>query len=212
MKILAHRGYWRETREKNTLSAFERAWARGYGIETDLRDIDRTIVVCHDLPGRGALPFASLLQAYVAHGNSTPLALNIKADGLQHAVSQALRTHHINDYFVFDMSVPDSLSYLRAGMPVFARLSEYEPHTCLRDKASGIWLDAFESDWWHLDMIDRLRAQKRAVAIVSPELHGRGHHGVWQSLQNVAPETTAGLFLCTDFPEDAESFFTEHRA
>jgi hypothetical protein len=212
MRILAHRGYWRETREKNTLSAFEHAWARGYGIETDLRDLDGTIVVCHDLPDRGALPFASLLQAYVDHGNATPLALNIKADGLQQAVAHALRAHHVDDYFVFDMSVPDSLPYLRAGMPVFTRLSEYEPHSRLHDRATGTWLDAFETDWWTLDLIRTLRTQRKTVAIVSPELHGRNHEGTWKKLQELGSEITMGLLLCTDFPEAAERFFATHGA
>lgn len=208
LKILAHRGYWQEAQEKNSLAALERAWASGYGIETDLRDIDGTIVVCHDLPDRGALPFVNLLQAYVVRGKTSPLALNIKADGLQSAVAQALTRCQAVDYFVFDMSVPDSLSYLRAGMPVFARLSEFEPHTLLHDRAAGLWLDAFETEWWSLDLVRALRAQTKKVAIVSPELHGRPHQGVWQALRELAPEIVEGLLLCTDFPEDAERFFT----
>ena len=38
MKIIAHRGYWLEQSEKNTLVAFERAMKCGYGFETDYRD------------------------------------------------------------------------------------------------------------------------------------------------------------------------------
>ena len=208
MKILAHRGYWRDVREKNTLAAFDRAWSGGYGIETDLRDIDGSIVVSHDLPDRGALSFLNFLQAYAARGKATPLALNIKADGLQQAVAHHLSRYNAEDYFFFDMSVPDSLSYLRAGMPVYARLSEYEPHTPLHERAAGVWLDAFEGEWWNLDLVRSLRAQTKAVAIVSPELHGRSHQGVWNALRNLAPSIDAGLLLCTDLPEDAEQFFT----
>lgn len=207
IKILAHRGYWREPREKNTLAAFERAWLAGYGIETDLRDLDGTIVVCHDLPNRGALSFENLLRAYAARGSSTPLALNIKADGLQNAVEHSLANHRVQEYFVFDMSVPDSLSYYRAGMPVFARRSEYEPHTPLHDKAAGVWLDAFETEWWGSDLVRTLQAQAKTVAIVSPELHGRRHEDTWRALQALAPEIAAPLLLCTDFPEGAERFF-----
>lgn len=207
MKILAHRGHWREPREKNTLAAFERAWSGGYGIETDLRDLDGTIVVCHDLPGRDALPFESLLQAYAARGKATPLALNIKADGLQNTVMQALTAYDVENFFVFDMSVPDSLFYLRAGMPAFARRSEFEPHTPLHDKAAGVWLDAFETEWWGPDLVRTLHVQGKTVAIVSPELHGRPHETMWHDLRDLAPEIAAGLLLCTDFPEEAERFF-----
>lgn len=207
MKILAHRGHWREPAEKNTLAAFELAWSGGYGIETDLRDLDGTIVVSHDLPERGALEFESLLQAYTKRGNETPLALNIKSDGLQKAVAQYLEKYQVANFFVFDMSVPDSLSYLRAAMPVFLRRSEYEPWTALHDKAAGIWLDAFNGAWWTPDDVRALRTQGKRVAIVSAELHGRPHEDLWQALLQLGPDTKAGLLLCTDFPDDAERFF-----
>ena len=37
IKILAHRGFWKEETEKNTKIAFERAFNSGFGIETDPR-------------------------------------------------------------------------------------------------------------------------------------------------------------------------------
>ena len=45
IKILAHRGFWKEETEKNTKIAFERAFNSGFGIETDLRDIKGEIVI-----------------------------------------------------------------------------------------------------------------------------------------------------------------------
>ena len=33
IKILAHRGFWKEETEKNTKTAFERAFNSGFGIE-----------------------------------------------------------------------------------------------------------------------------------------------------------------------------------
>ena len=50
MKIIAHRGYWLEQSEKNTLIAFERAMKYGYGFETDYRDYCGKIVIAHDVP------------------------------------------------------------------------------------------------------------------------------------------------------------------
>ena len=104
-------------------------------------------------------------------------------------------------------SVPDSLSYLRAGMRVFLRRSEYEPWTSLHDKAAGIWLDAFAGEWWTLDDVRLLRAHGKPVAIVSPELHGRPQEELWRALRQLEPDTQAGLLLCTDFPKDAARFF-----
>ncbi|EAI9482035.1 hypothetical protein GZ521_001197 [Campylobacter upsaliensis] len=38
MQILAHRGFWREKNEQNTLASLAKAFEMGFGIETDLRD------------------------------------------------------------------------------------------------------------------------------------------------------------------------------
>jgi hypothetical protein len=207
MKILAHRGHWLAPLEKNNFAAFERAWAGGFGVETDLRDLGGRVVVSHDPPGNDAASFESLLQAHAARGRGTPLALNIKADGLQNAVAQLLTKYSIPDFFVFDMSVPDSLSYLAAGLPVFLRLSEFEPETSLIDRAAGIWLDAFKHDWWTADTVRDLCARGKAVAVVSPELHGRPHQEAWQALRLLEPDVRGRVLLCTDFPDNAAKFF-----
>lgn len=211
MKILAHRGYWRESHEKNGFDAFERAWARDYGIETDLRDRDGQIVISHDPPDASAASFEPFLQAYVERGKDTPLALNIKADGLCVPVAQLLARYSVKNFFVFDMSVPDSLHYLQAGMPVFLRLSEYEPQTGLFSRAAGVWLDAFERDWWTLDMLREIRWDGKSVAIVSPELHRRPHEALWLALRGLEPGLLSDTLLCTDFPEEAEAFFEPHQ-
>jgi len=105
------------------------------------------------------------------------------------------------------MSLPDTLHYLRAGMPVFVRLSEYEPENALLARASGVWLDAFESEWWTPELVRGLCARGKSVAIVSPELHGRPHEALWERLKMLEPGVHEKLMLCTDFPDAAASFF-----
>ncbi|BDM05064.1 hypothetical protein THJ046_08940 [Campylobacter jejuni] len=39
MKILSHRGYWKNKQEKNSITAFDRSFLNSYGLETDLRDM-----------------------------------------------------------------------------------------------------------------------------------------------------------------------------
>jgi hypothetical protein len=203
MKILAHRGHWLAPAEKNSFAAFDRAWSGGYGIETDLRDRDGEIVISHDLATREAMTLARLLEAHAAQGPDTPLALNIKADGLQGALAQLLARYRVRDFFVFDMSIPDTLHYLRAGIPVFVRLSEHEPETALLDRAAGVWLDAFDGEWWALDTVRALCARGKTVAIVSPELHGRPHQDLWRALAGLEQTVRDRLMLCTDFPDGA---------
>lgn len=209
MKILAHRGHWLEREEMNSFRAFERAWAGGHGIETDLRDLNGGIVISHDPPEAGVRSLEEFLAAYAARGAGTPLALNIKADGLQGVIAKTLQKSPVRNYFVFDMSVPDSLHYFRAGLPVFARLSEYERETSLVERAVGIWLDAFGSEWWTLDTVRSLHERGKVVAIVSPELHKRPHEALWRTLKALDRDERDSLMLCTDFPDAASQAFAE---
>src|ERR1700744_6344591 len=131
--ILAHRGHWLDPAERNVLAAFERAFRNGYGVELDVRDLDGELVVSHDPPGRDALPLNALVAAYRAHGCAGCLAVNIKADGLEALVADALRDVPASRWFAFDMSVPDMLLYARAGLPFFTRHSDVEPVPALYD-------------------------------------------------------------------------------
>ena len=126
MKIIAHRGYWLEQSEKNTLVAFERAIKCGYGFETDYRDYCGKIVIAHDVP-EGKEPTAEeIFSLYQKYGMNQPLAINVKADGLQTRLSVLLKAYNISNYFLFDMSVPDTLGNLNLSMNTASRFSEYE--------------------------------------------------------------------------------------
>ena len=50
MKILSHRGFWREVAEKNKLVAFDYSFSLGFGTETDVRDFGGELVISHDIP------------------------------------------------------------------------------------------------------------------------------------------------------------------
>src|SRR4051812_33140333 len=104
MLILSHRGYWTTTAEQNTPAAFERSFRLGFGTETDIRDLAGQLVVAHDPPGPDALSAEVLFGLYRDIGADVPLALNVKADGLQRLLPPLLATHGITNWFVFDMS------------------------------------------------------------------------------------------------------------
>ncbi len=216
MELLAHRGWWFAPTEKNTRMALERALAAGYGVETDIRDCDGELVIAHDMPRRHADPemqltFADFLELYTRFKGRPTLALNIKADGMVAPLRAALSAHGISSYFVFDMSVPDTLAYLSAGIPVYTRRSEFETGSILDEHAPGVWLDAFETPFVPPEMIAERLAADKTVAIVSPELHRKPHLEAWHSwraLYRALPEERrARLQLCTDFPSDAADFF-----
>ena len=203
MQILSHRGYWLNPEEKNTRIAFERTFRLGFGTETDLRDSNGKIVISHDMPTGGELFLEDFLQ--LAKDYEGLLALNIKSDGLASHVSNALRGFPGLKYFTFDMSVPDMRSYLDLGMPVYCRVSEVEKDLPWLDECLGVWLDSFVKDWYETADIKRYLSLNKAVCIVSPELHGRHHAYLWDTIRALKNEK--GLYLCTDYPEKAELFF-----
>lgn len=133
--------------------------------------------------------------------------MNIKADGLQRLLVPLLERFSIQSAFVFDMSVPDTLGWLKAGVPVFMRQSEFEPSPVLYNKSSGIWLDGFEGEWWDRALIERHLDAGKKVCLVSPELHGRDPRAAWDMVAHPNLVDHPAFMICTDRPEDARSRF-----
>ncbi len=205
MKILSHRGYWKSSEEKNSIVAFERSFTLGFGTETDIRDFNGELVISHDIADRNSISVRQFFDIYCQYDKSLMLALNIKSDGLQLKLKEILQEYQIENYFVFDMSVPDGLGYLKNSIKSFTRQSEYEKTPSFYEEAAGVWLDSFRSDWIENDLIIQHLKNHKLVSIVSPDLHKRYHIEVWQKYLPLAQEKK--LFLCTDFPEEAHSFF-----
>jgi hypothetical protein len=208
MKILAHRGNWESKEKQNTLEAFNSSFSHGIGIETDLRDYLGQIIISHDIPKSQPISFEDLLLNYISFGdNSIALALNIKSDGLQTQVYDLLKKYQIENYFVFDMSIPDTFGYMKQELNFFVRQSEFEKDPIFYEKSIGIWLDCFESEWYSNELIVSHLNNSKKVAIVSPELHKRNHIDFWNKLKLCNLAQTENVLLCTDFPSEANIFF-----
>jgi len=83
------------------------------------------------------------------------------------------------------------------------RLSEYEPLPLqllevlkLRER---YWLDGFEADWWLDSAVVDAACRRSALAVVSPEIHGRDPERAWTWF---AQKFTEGcdISICTDRP------------
>ncbi len=205
MLIISHRGYWGQNVNKNTKDAFKRSFNLGFGTETDIRDHDGTLVISHDPADSDSLLANLFFEIHAAIDPALPLALNVKADGLQRWVKNEFERFRLSNAFVFDMSVPDARGYLSEGIPCFTRHSELEPVPAFYDQAVGVWLDGFDSDWFMEteDVIGRHLAAGKRVCIVSPELHRRPHAECWSRLAEMSYLKDPRLMLCTDFPEEA---------
>ncbi|MFV8270508.1 hypothetical protein ACNQGP_11330 [Flavobacterium sp. GT2N3] len=208
MNIISHRGYWKAEEEKNKLISFDRSFKLGFGTETDVRDYRGELVISHDIPDENSMSLDVFFKLYNTNCNSAlTLALNIKSDGLQLKLKNKLLEFGIENYFVFDMSIPDTLGYLKNNITTFSRHSEYEPIPAFFSESKGIWLDAFGSIWFDDKIIlDHIKKGKK-VAIVSPELHKRNPIEFWEYLKINKLHQSEDIILCTDIPEDAIEFF-----
>lgn len=210
-QILAHRGWWSEPSEKNSEAALRSALDAGFGIETDFRDLNGVLVISHDPPLQREANCTAKLFFDMVNNLDRPsrLALNVKADGLQTLIREAMGNALVSkgQAYVFDMSVPDALLYFREGFPSYTRLSEYEAQASFADSAEGVWIDNFLGDYPQVATAKKVLDSGKRAAIVSPELHGRAHLGLWAEIINAKLHTHPCFELCTDFPEDAAQYF-----
>ncbi len=207
MQIISHRGYWQVPDEKNKSISFQRSFGLELGTETDIRDYLGEIVISHDIADATAITLQDMFTIYNESVKKPILALNIKSDGLQQKLKIALQQFEIKNYFVFDMSVPDTLGYIAEGIDFFSRQSEFEPKPVFYKECKGVWLDAFMADWYDTQIIiDHLRNKKK-VAIVSSDLHKRDVMPMWERLKKDEIHKMDGVVLCTDVPEYALNYF-----
>lgn len=207
MEVISHRGYWLKPEEKNSATAFHRSFSMGFGTETDIRDFEGKLVISHDVANKSAISLDEMLEIYSAYDGRPTLALNIKSDGLQDLLAEKLNYYGINNYFVFDMSIPDTIGYLKKDIKTFLRSSEYEDPSPLLSGGCGIWLDGFTR--LNLDLAKALNwiSQDKKICIVSPELHKRDPMPEWTEIKDFIKRCSSNFILCTDTPEEAKEYF-----
>jgi len=210
VEIISHRGFWKETNQQNTLASFAQSFQSGFGVETDIRDYDGMLVISHDIPKKEnkLIRLDRFFELYKQSDCEVPLALNIKSDGLSLLLKEQLTKYEIQNYFVFDMSVPDMLNYLKCSLNCYTRQSEIEITPALYNDSIGVWLDEFYSDWITEDLIIKHIQNKKRVCIVSPELHGRSYAEEWKKYKSIFQRNfSIDITICTDYPAKARKFF-----
>ncbi len=210
MNIISHRGFWKNKNEQNTILSFRKSFENSFGIETDIRDLCGEIVISHDLPTKNEIFLEELLILYRELNCKENLFLNIKSDGLQSKLKHLLVKYNIENYFVFDMSIPDHIGYVKSNLRFFSRKSELEKSPIFYELAKGLWLDEFYGHWIKLEDIKRFINNNKHVCIVSPELHGRSYGVEWKNYKNIEKSINLEkrkLMICTDYPKEAMEFF-----
>ena len=163
MEFIAHR--------VNTI-ALLKTIPRYFGVELDLRDAGKRVIVQHD-PFKKGEDFNEYLKFY-RHGT---MIFNIKSERIEDEVLWLIRKHRIKKYFFLDSSFPMIVSLVKKGEKNIAlRFSEYEGADtilAMRGKVKWIWVDCFTK--FSLDP-QNYRTFKKAgfkLCLVSPELQGR---------------------------------------
>jgi hypothetical protein len=206
MDIISHRGLWKSQAEKNTIAAFERSFSSGFGIETDIRDFNSELVISHDIPNEKCIKLDTMFLLYKKINHNLPLAINIKADGLQAKCRELIEKYGITNYFIFDMSLPETLQYIKYNLNIFTRQSEYEKVPLCYEDAIGIWVDCFREEWIDKKTILFHLNKNKRICLVSPELHKRDYKKFWGKLVKLEIPLNK-LMICTDNPEEAQRFF-----
>lgn len=208
--ILAHRGIWNKIKEQNTMIAFKRAFKSNIGIETDIRDYNGELVISHDIPVGKELLLSDFFREYKNFDSKVCLALNIKSDGLCTKVKSLINKFQIFNYFCFDMSYPDLRDYDKNNLNFYTRTSEFEKELLQYKNCKGVWIDAFETEWYSKYILKKFLKQNKKIAIVSAELHKRDYKSNWEIIKKMNLSINSiYISLCTDHPLEAVDFFKE---
>ena len=208
--ILAHRGLWRKPSEKNSKLALFKALENGFGIETDIRyDKDIGLVISHDILKNclNYLPFEEFLIEYKKQKINSKIAINIKSDGLQEVLKEILEKYRIDQYFIFDMSIPDLISGVKYNLNQYARYSNFEDPLPYSKFTNGVWIDGFNSKIPNKYEINSLNKKWSSLVFVSPELHGRDHLNYWNFIKIFYKKSKKDIMIFTDLPTEAYNFF-----
>lgn len=207
MKIICHRGYWRNLSEQNSEIACKKS-IQYDGMEIDLRTKNGEIVLSHDMILESK-KYTTLKQVFKKFPK-TFFALNIKEDGMAPKLSKLIKKYSINNFMSFDHSSPESLSYKHFRLNAFARVGDHDGHKT--GKEMGIVIDVFKKRNLKSVLLKVKKSPlKKSYFFISPELHKRNHLPEWKEIDDFLsknPTIRGRSFLCTDFPEEARTFFS----
>lgn len=143
-----------------------------YGVEIDLRDSDKKLLVTHD-PFTNGERFNKYLKAY----RHRFLICNIKSERIELSVRELLKKNRVDNYFFLDSSFPMMYMLSKQGeRNVAVRFSEFESIEtvlALKGKIKWVWVDCFNKMPLTTENAAVLRKAGFRICLVSPELQGR---------------------------------------
>ena len=145
---------------------------KNYGVEIDVRDFKKKLILSHD-PFKDGENLELFLKKY-DHGT---LIVNVKSEFIEDNIIKLLKKFHIQKYFFLDSSYPSIITMAKKKIRKFAiRVSDYEsienvykihPH------CKWIWLEIFKAVALAKKDIKFIKQNKIKICLVSPELHNK---------------------------------------
>ncbi|MDA9781147.1 hypothetical protein N9535_03220 [Amylibacter sp.] len=183
-----------------------------YGIEIDIRNHGKDLLVIHDPFSSDAVNLSEWLSAY----NHNFLIVNVKEEGLEPQILSLLAKNNITNFFILDESIPYIRKYALKGISNFAlRVSEFESvetaialniHLKKYGKCiDWIWMDTFTGIAMPLSSIKKLQVSGFKLCQVSPELHHIDDPESWErrisTFQNKNNLKIIPDMVCTKRPD-----------
>lgn len=143
-----------------------------FGVEVDLRQWGKNIIVEHD-----AFVEGESFEVWLSHFQHEIVVLNIKSEGIEfRAVNMLLESSPKAKYFLLDQSFPFMVkSILGNSLVSGIRVSDIESfEQAFELRPQWIWLDCHRGNWSYLE--DALSGALKLginTCLASPELHGR---------------------------------------
>ena len=143
-----------------------------YGVEIDLRDYKKKIILSHD-PFKSGDSFYEFLKIY----DHKFLILNVKSEGIENDILKIIKKFNIKNYFFLDCSFPSIIKLIKINNRNIAiRISDYESFDNLKKMkylVKWVWLDCFKTIPLNQKNYNLIKKYKFKICLVSPELHGR---------------------------------------
>ena len=180
----------------NTVAQLRKVPAH-YGIEVDLRDRGRRLILQHD-PFADGEDFERLLAEY----RHRLIILNVKSERIEPHVLELLKRYRVQDYFFLDCSFPMIRWLVSQGeRKIAVRFSDFEPADmalALAGQIEWLWADCFTRMPFDPASYGRLRTAFKICA-VSPELQGRPYEQINSYCAQLGPYPVDAV--CTKRPE-----------
>ena len=166
MQFIAHR--------INTINQLKKL-DKKYGIEIDIRDNGKNLIVVHDPFKKGIL-----LKSFLKFYKHEILIANIKSERVEDEVIKLFKKNNIIKYFFLDSSFPKIIDLVKKKFRKIAiRVSFYESATIakkLKGKVNWIWFDTFKGIPKDLNELKYLKYKLNyKICLVCPKLHNKSN-------------------------------------